>query len=78
MTVRDDYAVSACRPPCSNSVYKALTPACWGVGSQPLDKCLPSSPTQLLASEIKHLSTSLACLLAFEQRAAGPHPHTFR
>ena len=56
---------------------KALTPACGqGGGSWPLDTCLsPSHPhPQLPRSEIKQifLSTTLACLLAFEQRAAGP------
>ena len=43
---------------------------------RPLERCRPSSPRpQWPASEIKQtsLSTNLACLLAFERRAAGPH-----
>ena len=43
-----------------------------GWGSQPLDRCLPSS--QLPVSKIKQtfLSTNLASLLAVEWRAARP------
>ena len=61
-----------------SSVYKSSCPTgCqWAGsgGSQPLDRCL-TLLSQLLASEIKQsfLSTYLACLLAFEQQAAGSH-----
>ena len=56
------------------SIFKSSHPLLVGVGSWPLDRYLPPSPTQLPAPEIKQtfLSTSLACLLAFEGQAAGP------
>ena len=40
----------------------------------------PHRPPQLPASEIQQpfLSTSLACLLAFERQAARPRTHTLR
>ena len=75
-TVRDDYAISACRPPHPNSVYKPSHPLLMGVGGVglwtdvchlPHPSCHPPAP-QLPVSEIKQtfLSTTLPCLLAFE------------
>ena len=65
-------------PPRLNLSVTALTPCLSGRGSRPMDRCLPPSLPQLLASEIKQtfLSTNLGCLLAFEQQAGRAHTHT--
>ena len=59
---------------------KALTPCLSrvsGVGvSWPLDRCLPTSPPVASIWNQTFVSTSLACLLAFERQAAR-HPHTY-
>ena len=86
MTVRDDGAVSAVGPPIPSPHpprIKFLAPwlpkggeSAFGQTSATLHTSSPAS--QLLASDIEQtfLSTNLACLLAFEQRAAGPTTHT--
>ena len=79
ITVRDYYAVSAWSPrhhppPPLDAIMLSL-PASQHGWDRPLERCRPSSPRpQWPASDIKQtsLSTNLACLLAFEQRAAGP------
>ena len=81
MTVRDDYAVSAWTPPPHprpgpTLSVKALTPCLLRLrmGNQPSDRCPPPTHPQLPASEQMQifLSPNLACLLAFERRAAEP------
>ena len=70
MTVRDDCAFLHVAPLPTPTVYRGSHPLLVK-GGHPLDKfCHP--PAKLLASEIKQtfLSTSLACLLAFEWGAA--------
>ena len=71
VTVRDDYAVSACSSSTKDSVYKSFHPLLVvgeerGVGLWTHVRHLYA---QLPASGIKQtfLSTNLACLLAFEQ-----------
>ena len=63
--------------PSPTSVYKSLCPPCLcgevGVVSLWTDVCYP--PLQLLAPEIKQAFFSTD--LAFEQRAAGHHTHSF-
>ena len=63
-------------PPLSLSI-KCSHPLLWTDVSLWTDVCHPPPTPQLLASEIKQsfLSTSLACLLAFEQQAARLHTH---
>ena len=62
------------------SVYKSSCPiGCRAWGRESAFGQMSTTPTsQLPASEIKRmfLSTNLACLLAFEWLAAGPHAHT--
>ena len=64
--------------PQPHSVFKSSHPLLVSGGSWPLGRCLPHSPSQLLASKIKQtfLSTNLACLLASERQAAGFPFHT--
>ena len=64
--------------PQPHSVFKSSHLLLVSGGSWPLDRCLPPSPSQLLASETKQtfLSTNLACLLASERLAAGFPLHT--
>ena len=73
MTVRDNYAVPACNSLSPTLSVKALTPCLSAFGHIVHHPLLPVG-----ASEVKQafLSTNLACLLAFDQRAAGPHTHT--
>ena len=94
MTVRDDCAVFSCNSPPpppphhththththTDSVYNTLTPCLSGEKGVSLWTDVHHPPPQLSASEMKQtsVSTNLACLLTFEQRAAGPHPAPHR
>ena len=69
MTVKGDCDVSAWSPlPLSIKALAPLMVSGWG--SRPLER-LPFSQLRPLVAGI--LSTSLACLLAFERQVAGPH-----
>ena len=84
LAVRDDCAVSACAPT-PESVYKCShLPLVGGGGvggGLAFAQMSATLPLQLLPPEIKQtfLSTNLACLLPFEQQAAGlpAHPPSF-
>ena len=76
MTIRADSAVSICGS-LLTSVYKSSCPqVAGGGGESAFGEMFTTLAPQLSASEIKQtfLTTNLACLLAFGQRAARPTP----